>query len=109
VKRKTPALGILRLAGRLGTTALMSVVAVLIGIQFLHVLNDNVSAMRELSGVQSDITALQSRERFQLREIQRLQSPEGAVPEIHDKLRLVRPNEAIIFLRPAPPTASPAP
>jgi hypothetical protein len=109
-KRQMPAAhGMLRLAGRLGMTGLMTVVAVLIAIQFAHVVNDNVVAEREFSSAQSDITALQARERFQLRELRRLRNPEGAIPEIHDKLRLVRPNEAIIFLRPAPATSSPNP
>jgi hypothetical protein len=35
-----------------------------------------------------------------------LSDPRGALPEIHDRLRLVRPGEVLIFVSPAP---SPAP
>jgi hypothetical protein len=109
-KRQLPqARGILRLAGRLGITGLMTAVIVLVAIQFLHVINDDIFAERELSSMQNDITTLRIREQFQLRELHRLRDPQGAIPEIHDKLRLVRPNEAIIYLRPAPPTSSPSP
>jgi hypothetical protein len=62
----------------------------------------------ELSGVDSDISSLEARHVLQLRELRRLRDPDGAVPEIHDRLRLVRPNEAIIFVSPAP-SASPSP
>jgi hypothetical protein len=57
----------------------------------------------ELSTVNSDIDALRLRHEEQLRELHRLEDPDGAIPEIHDRLRLVRPNEAIIFVSPAPP------
>ena len=46
----------------------------------------------------------------QQRELRRLRDPQGAVPEIHDRLRLVRPNETLIFVFPKPaPVTSTAP
>ncbi|MBV8148061.1 MAG: hypothetical protein JO092_03095, partial [Candidatus Eremiobacteraeota bacterium] len=50
----------------------------------------------------ADVAGLERRRMQQQRELVRLEDPLGAVPEIHDRLRLVRPNEAIIFLNPAP-------
>ena len=74
----------------------------LMGVQFARVIGENVAMANELSGVNRDITALQARKAVQLRELRRLRDPDGPVPEIHDRLRLVRPNEAIIFVSPAP-------
>jgi hypothetical protein len=58
---------------------------------------------RSLSSVQEDVEALRDHKRREERELRRLMDPEGAVPEIHERLHLVRPNEAIIYVRPAPP------
>ena len=53
--------------------------------------------------LRSDIGALeQRRERSAARAAHGCAIPQGAIPEIHDRLRLVRPNEQIIFVSPAP-------
>jgi septal ring factor EnvC (AmiA/AmiB activator) len=96
----------IRLAGRLAAVALSLLIALLVGIQFARVIGQNVAMERELHDVRSDIASLERRRVEQQRELLRLQDPLGAVPEIHDRLRLVRSNEAIIFLNPVP---SPAP
>jgi hypothetical protein len=102
VKRNQRTLVFLRFAGRLGVAALASVVFLLVGIQFARVIGENVAMAHELASVQSDIKVLEARKRTQLRELRRLADPEGAVPEIHDRLRLVGPNEAIVFVKPSP-------
>lgn len=82
----------------------------LVAIQFARVIDQNVALASALNTTQTDITALQERRAWQLRQLRRLDSPEGAVPEIHDRLRLVGPNEAIVFVSPLPsPSSSPAP
>ena len=93
---------LLRLAGRITATALGLLVAILVAIQFARVIGENVAMMRQLSAVRGDIAALERRREEQHREIARLRDPEGAIPEIHDRLRLLRANETIIFVSPAP-------
>jgi hypothetical protein len=99
-RRSRPAL---RFAGRLTAAAIALLIVTLVGIQFARAIGEDLSAARELSSIRSDITALRVRRDDQQRELQRLRDPEGAVPEIHDRLRLVRPNEALIFVSPQPP------
>lgn len=77
----------------------------LVAVQFARVIHDNVALAHELSSTQSDVATLRARREWQIREIRRLENPEGAVPEIHERLRLTRPNEAIIFVSPAPSSA----
>ncbi|MBV8066621.1 MAG: hypothetical protein JO113_01490 [Candidatus Eremiobacteraeota bacterium] len=95
----------LRLAGRATAAALALLVVTLVAIQFARAFGENVTAVRELSAIRSDISALQRRRDEQQRTLRRLRDPEGAVPEIHDRLRLVRPNETLIFLSPQPASA----
>jgi cell division protein FtsB len=92
----------LRLAGRLAAILLTLLIALLVGVQFARVIAQNVAMAGELRSVRADIVSLERRRAQQQRELVRLADPLGAVPEIHDRLRLVRPNEAIIFLSPAP-------
>jgi cell division protein FtsB len=77
----------------------------LVTVQFARVIDKNVALARELSSTQTDIDDLHARREHQLRELRRLESPDGSIPEIHDRLRLVAPNEAIIFVKPAPSAA----
>lgn len=93
---------VLRLAGRLTAVALALLVVTLVAIQFARAVGENLSAARELRTLHADIAALQRRRDEQEREMQRLRDPQGAIPEIHDRLRLVRPNEALIFVSPQP-------
>ncbi len=74
----------------------------LVGVQFWRVIDENIAMASELHGVSSDIANLRKRHDDELRELRRLQDPDGAIPEIHDRLRLVKPNEAMIFVSPAP-------
>lgn len=97
---------VLRIAGRVGATAVGLLIFALVLVQFARVIDENVALANDLNSTQNDIDALRARRDWQMRELRRLQDPEGAVPEIHDRLKLVRPNEAIVFVSPAP---SPAP
>jgi cell division protein FtsB len=97
---------VLRLAGRVTAMGIALLVLALVIVQFARAIGENIAAAHQLSAIRSDISALQRRRDNQERELRRLRDPQGAIPEIHDRLRLVRPNEAIIFVSPAP---SPAP
>jgi cell division protein FtsB len=110
VKRRTRATLLLSFAGRMAVAAVAVLVLVLAGVQFTREIGANLALQRELDKTNADIASLQARHDRDSQKMHRLESPEGAVPEIHSRLRLVRPNEAIIFVSPAPtatPTAAP--
>lgn len=98
-RRRPPAL---RFAGRVTALAIALLVVTLVVIQFARAIGQNVAAAHELTTIRSDIAALRVRRAEQQQELKRLRSAEGAVPEIHDRLRLVRPNETLIFVSPQP-------
>jgi cell division protein FtsB len=82
----------------------------LVAIQFARVIDQNVALANSLNSTQSEVSVLQARREWQIRQLRRLEDPQGAVPEIHDRLRLVGPNEAIVFVSPEPAaSSSPAP
>jgi hypothetical protein len=99
---------VLRLCGRLAAGVVSLLVFTLVAIQFARVIDQNVALASALNTTNSDITALQARREWQLRQLRRLEDPQGAVPEIHDRLRMVAPNEAIVLVSPLPST-SPSP
>ena len=90
---------VLRLAGRITSAALGLLVAVLVAIQFGRAVSENVSMARQLSAVRAAVATLEKRRLQQRNEISRLRDPEGAIPEIHDRLHLVGDHEAIIYLK----------
>jgi cell division protein FtsB len=102
MKRSVSARFLLRFAGRFTAIFVAVLIILLVGIQYARAIDQNVAMAQELGSVRSDIDALKAHRERQRRELARLQDPEGAVPEIHDRLRLVRPNETIIFVSPAP-------
>ncbi len=101
MKRRRGAAGILRLFSRLVFGAVAVVVFTLVSIQFARIVNENIAMAHSLSSVEQDVATLREHRRADERELRRLLDPQGAVPEIHDRLRLVRPNEAIIYVKPA--------
>jgi hypothetical protein len=96
VKRARPAL---RLVSRIGVILVAAVFLTMVGLQYAHIIGKNVALARELHDVQDDIRMLREKRIAQDREIRRLTDPEGAIPEIHDKLHLVGEHEAIIYLK----------
>jgi len=93
---------VLRLVGRVTAAAVALSLVVLVAVQFARAIGQNLATARQLSLIREDITALQRRRDEQQRELHRLSDPQGAIPEIHDRLRLVRPNETLIFVSPVP-------
>ncbi len=90
---------VLRLGARAGVVLFAGVLVLMIAVQYAHVIHRNVSYTLQLHDVQSDIAALERKRIEQQREIARLSDPEGAIPEIHDRLHLVGDREAIIYLK----------
>lgn len=91
---------IFRLLSRLAVAGLVLAAATLVSIQFAHIVGENIAMARSLSSVQRDIGVLAHRKRSEQREIKRLMDPQGAIPEIHDRLHLVGPHETIIYVKP---------
>jgi cell division protein FtsB len=87
------------------TVAVVLLIVALVVVQFARAIGENVAAARQLSAIRADIGVLERKRDDQQRELRRLRDPQGAIPEIHDRLRLVRPNEALIFVSPAPAVA----
>ncbi len=102
-RRRVPP--ILRFAGRLCATLGAFAVIVFGSIAFAQRIEQNVTLARELARTQHDIRALRIRQTEQQREIGRLQQPEGAVPYIYRRLRMVKPGQTLIYLVPAPTPA----
>jgi len=77
----------------------------IVGIQYARIAERNVALAHYLAQVNHDIEGLKAGREDREREIRRLEDPKGAIPEIHDRLRLVAPGEQIIYLKgqtPAP-------
>jgi hypothetical protein len=97
-----------RLAGRIGLLGVFACVAAVVAMQFTGIVAKNVAVAREVASSRAELRALRERERRQLQAIRRLSDPQGAIPEIHEKLRLVGAHEEIIYVRGLPaPTAPP--
>lgn len=92
---------VMRLLSRAVVVIVAAVLFTLVSIQFARIIDENIAMARSLTTVQNDVQMLRARRAMQVRELRRLSDPDGSVPEIHDRLHLVRPNEAIIYLRPA--------
>jgi cell division protein FtsB len=107
VKRR--ARPVLRFAGRITAAGLSLLVVTLVVIQFARAIGENLAAEHELRAIRADMVSLERRRDEQEQELKRLRDPQGVVPEIHDRLRLVRPNETLIFVSPQPSPAGESP
>jgi cell division protein FtsB len=110
VKKRSRAANVVALCGRIAVAAVGLLVLVLAGVQFARVIGQNMALARELAAANADVRQLEVRREQQLHQIRRLEDPQGAIPEIHQRLRLVKPNEEIIFVSPMPsptPTNTP--
>jgi hypothetical protein len=97
---------LLRVAGRCIALAVVFACTTLVAVQYWRLFEQNLSLSSQFALVQHDVTALRTLREQQLREIRRLSDPQGAIPEIHDRLRMVGKNEALIYVV-APPTDAP--
>jgi prephenate dehydrogenase len=97
--KRSRAARLLRVLRRLGLAGAAIVFVTIVGTQYVRIIGRNLSLASELRAAESDVRALQEKEALQRREIVRLSDPNGAIPEIHDKLHLVGDGEAIIYLK----------
>jgi hypothetical protein len=90
---------LLQAAGRAAIALVALGVLTVVGLQFGRAVHHNLVLSKELGMLRRDVADLQRRKVAQERTIRRLHDPQGAVPEIHDRLRLTRSDEAIIYLK----------
>ena len=88
-----------RALARLGIVAVVATVCALIAVQYARIIERNLFYARAVSAVDRDIATLEHKRDEQVREITRLSDPQGAIPEIHDRLHLVSGHEGIIYLK----------
>lgn len=89
----------LRFARRVTIIAFAGAFVTVAGLQYARIIGKNIALAQQLSAVQSDVRQLEAKRAAQDQEIRRLSDPAGVIPEIHDKLHLVRVHEAIIYLK----------
>lgn len=87
-----------RVAARAASAASALAFLVLVGAQFAHAIQMNLDLAHRVAAARAEHAQLLAQNERLRAEIRRLQTPEGAVPAIHDELRLVRPHEEIIYL-----------
>jgi cell division protein FtsB len=71
----------------------------MIAIQYARMAHRNIVLAHTLWMTQDDVTRLENERQRRLATIKRLEDPRGAIPEIHDRLHLVSPDETIIYLK----------
>jgi hypothetical protein len=98
---------ILRGVGRGVVVAVVLAVATMIAIQYARIVHRNMVLAHALWVVQTDITRLQTDRDHKKATIDRLEDPQGSIPEIHDRLHLTMPNESIIYLKGSKPQSPP--
>ncbi len=89
----------LRLLGRIVIVAVVGALVTVAGMQYARIIGRNLAMAGQLAAARSDVAALEAKRVAAEREIRRLSDPQGVIPEIHDKLHLVRDHEAIIYLK----------
>ena len=88
-----------RLVARVASLAAGVAVLVLVGAQFSHAVAMNLDLAHRVAAAQAEHTQLMTDNARLRAQIRRLQTPEGAIPAIHDELHLVRPREEIIYVQ----------
>lgn len=99
---------LLRFMGRSVVVCVILAVALLLVVQYYRAFRSSLDLSRKLAVTQREIANLHALRSRQLTEIRRLEDPHGAIPEIHDRLRLVGKNEELIYVQ-APPSPQPSP
>ena len=94
-----------RYLGKLSVAALVLLVGAIVAIQYQKVIVRNWQLAHAVASARSDVEALREKERRQRKRIERLTDPQGAIPEIHDRLHLVSPHEELIYVKSAPSAA----
>ncbi|HUY11511.1 MAG TPA: hypothetical protein VMV73_04525 [Candidatus Dormibacteraeota bacterium] len=100
---RRPVFGLVR---RIASFTVASALGLVVVAQFARAIEANIQLDTDLHATQADIQALQRRDARLRRSIVRLRDPRGAIPEIHSRLRMLAPNERMIFIEPSSSTRS---
>ena len=85
---------------RQGVIALaVAAIAIVIVAQYARLVARNVQFVAQLHAMQDGVQHLEARKLIQEQEIRRLSTAEGVMPEIHQHLWMVRPDEELIYVR----------
>ncbi len=90
---------VLRLLGRITVVAIVATFVAVVSVQYVRIIGKNLHMARQLASAESDVRTLEAKRADSDREIRRLSDPIGVIPEIHDRLHLVRGHETIIYLQ----------
>ena len=93
---------LVRSARRFTALAVASVFFVLVAAQFARVIGTDVKLSSDLHQTHSRIVRYERRDARLRRRIARLRTARGAIPEIHERLRMLAANERMILVEPRP-------
>lgn len=93
---------VLLVAERMVLTLALCAGVALVGLAFAQRIEQNIALRHDLTLTRRDVRALRTRRAEETREVRRLQHPQGAVPYIYRRLRMVRPGQTLIYLVPTP-------
>jgi len=93
---------LVRSGRRFAALAVGSVFALLVVAQFARVVGTNLKLEADLRRTRSQIASYERRDLRLRRRIVRLRTARGAIPEIHERLRMLAPNERMVLVEPRP-------
>lgn len=87
---------------RFAALAVGSVFLLLVAAQFARVITTDVKLSSDLHQTRIQIARYERRDARLRRRIGRLRTARGAIPEIHERLRMLAPNEHMVLVEPLP-------
>ncbi|NNM98699.1 MAG: hypothetical protein HKL91_02735 [Candidatus Eremiobacteraeota bacterium] len=96
---------LVRSARRLAAIAVGSVFVLLVAAQFARVVGTDLKLASDLRQTHAQIATYERRDVRLRRRIVRLRTARGAIPEIHERLRMLAPNERMVIVEPRPSPA----
>ncbi len=96
---------LVRFLRRFAALAVGSVFLLLVVAQFARVIGTDIRLGSDLHQTRATIARYERRDARLRRRIARLRTARGAIPEIHERLRMLAPNEHMVLVEPPPSPA----
>jgi len=93
---------LVRSTRRFAALAVGSVFMLLVAAQFARVVGTDLKLESDLRQTRTQIATYERRDVRLRRRIARLRTARGAIPEIHERLRMLAPNERMVLVEPRP-------
>ncbi len=93
---------LVRTVRRFAALAVGSFFLLLVVAQFARVIGTDVKLTSDLHQTRKSIARYERRDARLRRRISRLRTARGAIPEIHERLRMLAPNEHMVIVEPRP-------